>query len=349
MPAVSVIMPVYNSEKFLNAAIESVRNQTFSDWELLLIDDGSSDTSGSICDSYAALDNRVRVFHQENRGICGARNRGLDEADGEYICFIDNDDVYNPSLLEKAYTAIVQHHAEVVKFGYHVTETFPDGGSQDRDTVSKDCISISGKNRAQLYTLVRESGFFNMIWNGLYSRKFLCDQHLRFDDTIQFGYEDWIFNYELYMKIEKAIILNEVYYLHEQREGFSTSKKFRTERPYNCATSATVEMRMFDSLGIEKEFPSLRIKRLIEYLIEILLLFSLQDCDWSTQQKKLFIRKLAKKTPYDYLCSINSGVSKHLTIKRRIIYRLFRSGATGSLLRFSVLYGYILRKKKSSH
>lgn len=349
MPAISVIMPVYNSEKYLAAAIESVRNQTFSDWELLLIDDGSSDSSGAICDSYGSLDNRVRVFHQENRGICGARNRGLDEAAGEYVCFIDNDDVYNPLLLEKAYTAIVQHHVDVVKFGYHVTETFPGGGVQNRDTVSKVCVFISAENRAQQYVTVRESGFFNMIWNGLYDRTFLIEKNLRFDEHIRFGYEDWIFNYELYTKVSKAVLLNEIYYLHEQREGFSTSKKFRNERPYNCTTSASVEMAMFDFLQIDKQFPDLRIKRLIDYLIEILLLFSLQDCDWSMQQKKLFIKNLEKKPPFDYLCTTNSDASKRLPVKRRIIYRLFRSGATGSLLRFSVLYGYILRKKKSSY
>ena len=97
---VSCIIPVYNTEKYLPRCIESVLAQTFVDWEMLLIDDGSTDASGSICDEYAAKDERIRVFHKENGGISSARNVGLNYAQGEWIFFVDSDDSLPKTSLE---------------------------------------------------------------------------------------------------------------------------------------------------------------------------------------------------------------------------------------------------------
>ena len=100
IPEISIIMPVYNSETFLYLAVESVKRQTMKEWELLLIDDGSSDASGRLCDAYAKEDARIRVFHQENQGITKTRNRGIKEARGEFITFIDNDDELVEDIME---------------------------------------------------------------------------------------------------------------------------------------------------------------------------------------------------------------------------------------------------------
>ena len=102
IPEISIIMPVYNSETFLYLAVESVKRQTMKEWELLLIDDGSSDASGRLCDAYAKEDARIRVFHQENQGITKTRNRGIKEARGEFITFIDNDDELVEDIMEKS-------------------------------------------------------------------------------------------------------------------------------------------------------------------------------------------------------------------------------------------------------
>ena len=99
-PTISVIVPVYNAEKYLHRCIDSVLAQTYKDFELLLIDDGSKDSSGAICDEYAAKDTRVRVFHKENGGVSSARNLGLDNAQGEWITFVDSDDYIEENFLE---------------------------------------------------------------------------------------------------------------------------------------------------------------------------------------------------------------------------------------------------------
>lgn len=100
MPTISVIVPVYNTVKYLHRCIDSILAQTFTDFELLLIDDGSKDGSGKICDEYAAKDSRVRVFHKENGGVSSARNVGLDNAQGEWIAFVDSDDWVKDKYLE---------------------------------------------------------------------------------------------------------------------------------------------------------------------------------------------------------------------------------------------------------
>ena len=97
-PKISVIVPVYNTEKYLRRCIDSVLAQTYQDFELLLIDDGSKDSSGAICDEYAAKDARVRVFHKENGGVSSARNLGLDNARGEWVTFVDSDDYIEKKL-----------------------------------------------------------------------------------------------------------------------------------------------------------------------------------------------------------------------------------------------------------
>lgn len=113
MPKVSVIIPVYRAEKFIHECIESVLNQTHTDLELILVDDGSPDNSGAICDEYALKDNRIKVFHQPNGGVCAARNRGLDMATGDYILFLDSDDYMPKDALETLYNDATQNDADI--------------------------------------------------------------------------------------------------------------------------------------------------------------------------------------------------------------------------------------------
>ncbi len=117
-PAVSVIVPVYNVAQYLNQCVDSVLAQTFEDFELLLVNDGSTDTSPAICDSYAARDDRVQVIHQPNRGASAARNVGLDQAHGEFVTFLDGDDWLDAETLDVAHSAASSSEADVVLWPY---------------------------------------------------------------------------------------------------------------------------------------------------------------------------------------------------------------------------------------
>ena len=117
---ISVIVPVYNTAQFLPRCIESILSQSFTDFELLLIDDGSTDGSGKICDAYAEKDNRIRVFHKENGGVSSARNLGLDNARGEWVTFVDSDDYVSPVILEKCLESVNGY--DMVVFNYQNVE-----------------------------------------------------------------------------------------------------------------------------------------------------------------------------------------------------------------------------------
>ena len=115
-PLVSIIVPVYNAEKTLNKCVDSILNQTFQDWELLLIDDGSTDRSGELCDEYANKDSRVRVFHKINEGVSSARNVGLDNAKGQWITFVDADDWIDKNMYQELYNTAVSSRYRIVQF-----------------------------------------------------------------------------------------------------------------------------------------------------------------------------------------------------------------------------------------
>ncbi len=116
---ISIIVPVYKAEKYLHRCVDSIFAQTFTDWELLLIDDGSPDKSGIICDEYAKRDNRIRVFHKENGGVSSARQKGQDEAQGEYTIHVDPDDWVEPTMLEELYNKAKEDNCDMVICDYY--------------------------------------------------------------------------------------------------------------------------------------------------------------------------------------------------------------------------------------
>lgn len=118
VPLVSVIIPVFNSKVYISEALDSVINQTYKNLEIIIIDDGSTDGSGKICDEYAEKDNRIRVFHQKNIGVSAARNAGLDLAAGDFLAFLDSDDAYELTFIDSMMTAMIQNNADIVMCRY---------------------------------------------------------------------------------------------------------------------------------------------------------------------------------------------------------------------------------------
>lgn len=173
MPLISVVIPVYGAEAFLPRCLDSVLAQTFSDWECILVEDGSPDGSGAICDRYAAKDPRFIVIHQKNQGGSIARNNGVLRAKGEYLIFLDNDDALAPQLLENVLRTQQEHPDSVVLWGYTCSK--PEWGSRHVDFKRRDRLQA-----AQLYI---ESQLL-FAWNKLYSLNFLRSIHLSHEDTV---------------------------------------------------------------------------------------------------------------------------------------------------------------------
>ena len=234
---VSIIMPVYNAEKYLGTAIESILKQTYKNFELILVDDGSKDESSNICDKYARLDSRVLVIHQNNSGICAARNAGLMISTGEYITFCDNDDEYEEQLLEKGMKAIFKENADIVKYGKRLLYEGKNGNIE-REEYDK---VIEGVYDASLirnnFTMFDEQHFFWFIWDGIYKRELLIRSNpnvdnriLLFDEFYKTGYEDVAYNYTIVPFCRKMVCLDKCYYIHYIRHGYSTTLRYSYNR-----------------------------------------------------------------------------------------------------------------------
>ena len=188
MPEVSVIVPVYNVEKYLHRCINSILTQTFQAFELLLIDDGSPDNSGAICDEYAAIDPRVKVFHKENGGVSSARNCGLDHAQGTYIMFCDSDDYVADTWIEKLYKVMQQDGVEFGLCGYM---SVSDATGEVIAKIYHPGPDISTIPPSSFWILQQEK-LMNVPWNKILLREIIELSHLRFKTGIQYG-EDTLF------------------------------------------------------------------------------------------------------------------------------------------------------------
>lgn len=224
-PLFSIIIPVYNATETLRTAANSILQQSVSDLELLLVDDGSRDGSAELCRELAAEDPRVRVFSQPNGGICSARNLGLEQARGEYVGFCDDDDLYLPRALETARRLIDETGADVVRGGYVLLRESSNGSMV---TLPHDpgvaCRLQPGKNGRAYLSFLENSGP-QFVWNAFYRRNLLLNT--RFDTRCHFGLEDFLFNAALYARNISAAYDPTPIYRHYERTDSTSAATIR--------------------------------------------------------------------------------------------------------------------------
>ena len=175
MPKVSVIVPVYNAEKYFQECVDSILRQTLADLELILVDDGSTDSSPALCDRYAEQDLRVRVIHQANAGLSAARNRGIEVATGEWIAFVDSDDFIDANMYRTMIIAAEAKGAQLaVCTGYYYSDVRKERMSSVHDTKGF-CKCSEDFVRDWLWTSDETTVLFTVVWNKIYQRKFFAD------------------------------------------------------------------------------------------------------------------------------------------------------------------------------
>ena len=214
MELVSVIVPVYNTEKYLRECIESILSSTYSELEIILIDDGSTDSSGQICDEYASRDLRIRVIHQNNEGIVGARNAGLAIATGTFLAFVDADDVISPILYECMVRAMQNYSADIVTCEYQCEIE-----KLDKERIDSHFCFESLED--QISVIITAPWMRNVswtsvsVWNKLYRSSCLTQ---RFQPEYPVG-EDLKFNWDFIQNSRKMVVLPTSLYFYRQREG----------------------------------------------------------------------------------------------------------------------------------
>lgn len=292
MVKISMIMPVYNSEDYLASAIQCVLNQTMKDFELILVDDGSSDNSGEICDSFAKRDSRIVVIHQKNGGICRARNKGLEAANGEYVAFMDNDDEIAKTLFEDNFKLAVLHDADVVKFGNDSILM------REQEVVHVDHCKytqfkvVNAKELKDFYPEWRNYQLGGFVWNGLYKSKFLKSVHAAFNEEHKFGYEDVEFSMRIYDKMKTLVVNPNIYYFWKQRLSHSTSLKVNTDKLRSIEYVIPIETELLQRLGSNKSYADFCAGWWFKaFLCE---LFAL-NCHLSLKEKILLLRNFKNK------------------------------------------------------
>lgn len=248
-PLISVIVPVYRVEKYLERCVKSILSQTYKNLEVILVDDGSPDQCPAICDACAEKDARVKVIHQENKGLSGARNAGIDAASGEYLAFVDSDDYVSPHFIEKLYQLLQDTGCAIgqCRFSYVKGDGLVDEGD------SAFCIYRGESLMEQLYGPEEKATCFVVTWNKLYRAELFKETGIRYPEGRI--HEDEATTYRLFHEAKKLAFLDRALYGYYTENGGSITSVFSAKR-LQWLTAHEERIAFFKKNGYEKLLPA---------------------------------------------------------------------------------------------
>lgn len=221
---ITIIVPVYNVEKYLDNCLENIVKQTYSNIEIILVDDGSKDSSGAICDKWKKIDERITVIHKENAGLGYARNSGLEIAHGKYVMYIDSDDYMVNNMVEKLYSVVQCTGADTVYCG--LKRVLPNGSVIDmpayynnesfegKEILTKVLLEMIGSKPQEK----EDALLFMSVWHALYSLKIIKDNNIRFPSEREIMSEDIIYHIEYLAKAKKVAYIADCLYCYRVNE-----------------------------------------------------------------------------------------------------------------------------------
>lgn len=311
---ISVIVPIYNMEKYLNKCVDSILNQTYSNLEIILVDDGSTDLSPKICDEYLKLDDRIKVFHKKNGGLSDAKNFGLKKANGKYVGFVDSDDWIDKNMYEEMYYKLKNTKSNIVICGRYVE--YENG--ERNEWYNKNEMVMDNEQ-----SLIYLNSFYNFDMS---SCDKLCEKTLF--ENIEFPYgkkcEDAYTTYLLFAKADRVAYIPKCFYHYFQRSG-SISRNEKINMDYIYAAAQQVDF-------FAKEYPHLK------YIAETNYIFAVKSIFQVSIERKLQLTdefNIKKKEAKKYYKSVLNN--KYISIKKKITYILFAY--------FLVLYKMLLKCK----
>lgn len=324
---VSIVLPIYNVEKYLDRCIESVINQTYRNLEILLVDDGSPDDCPQKCEEWAKKDGRIKVIHKANAGLGYARNTGIENASGEYICFFDSDDYIDPSTIEKAYNTAQKNNSDMVLFGHY------DVNAQGKivrtyiPTIDKESYVSSEVQEVLLPDLVSDNpatGKSTNLWLSacfcMYSMKLILESNWRFASERDIISEDVYSLLRLYRNVKKVTIIPEAFYYYCENSTslthtYKADRFDRIKRFYNACIDACDELNYIDE--VKKRFSDPFISNTIAAMKMII------QADMSNDKKKLAFKAICKDEQLHRI--INSVEVKKEKFTRRLLIWLLKA------------------------
>lgn len=346
MIKISVIIPVYNGEKYLEHTLGTILSQKMEEFEVLLIDDGSKDGSAALCDKIASENSKVRVLHQENQGICGARNTGIEAARGEYLAFADQDDECLPGWLEDNYQTAVEYDADLVKSG-RIAETVDENGK----LLKRDIRELEKKfyDREQLigeYFVLRDRNVFSPVWDGLFRREIVMKYNIRFRTEFRQGEEDTAFCLEFLQYVQRFATNTGIYFRHFERYATSTSSVFNIESLNGLVRSGVIEEQVKKQMGLEQWTADAVLSSAKNHLIPVLVQLFHRNCSWPLKRRRDFISSLHSSEAFRY--KIDRDVLREIwkrDKKKAFIVDQFMRRHDSMLLLTAKFYRSILTRK----
>lgn len=237
-PKVSVLVPIYNVEKYLKQCVDSILAQTLKEIEVILLDDGSTDTSPQICNEYAKKDKRIKVIHKKNSGYGATMNVGLKAATGEYIGIVESDDWAEADMFERLYFLAKRYNVDVVKSNFFYYWSTPNERNELAKVMPEADLNkvISPSENQKIF------GAMPCIWAAIYSNKFIKNNKIRFLETPGASYQDTGFNFKI-LTLAKKIWLTDVAFLHYRQDNEQSS--VRSKNKTFCVCDEYVEIESF--------------------------------------------------------------------------------------------------------
>ncbi len=289
---ISVIMPVYGVEKFVGKAIESIQEQTLKEWEFLIVDDGTKDNSGVICDEYAKNDSRITVIHKENGGAPSARNAAIPLAKGKYMYFMDSDDWAEPEMLEDMYNLAEVNNAQYVVTGYYIDTYYSDTEFVSQEQFVDDAVFTSQKAfRDNAYRLFDQNLLYTP-WNKLYLSSYILGKGLRFPNLF---WDDFPFNLSVIKDVERVAVSSKKYYHFMRARAESETAKYRPEMYQKREEENQWLVDLYKYWGVDSaESKEMLARRYIERFIGCVENITNPDCKLKTKEKIALIKDMLK-------------------------------------------------------
>lgn len=309
---ISIIVPIYNVEKYLSRCVDSIIGQTYSNLEIILVDDGSPDKCPKICDDYAKIDNRIKVIHKENGGLSDARNAGMKIATGKYISFIDSDDYVSEDFIQILYDTMVTEGSDVAEC--NVVKVFGEG-IDSTEKCSCDISILTYNSQEALHQLLVEGDFRQHVWNKLYRADLVLDVPYAVGKLN----EDEFWTYQIFGRSKKVTKINIVMYFYYQRS--------------NSIIGSTFSIRRLDALEaksnrqeyIETNYPDLKSVAKIDFYGTCMFCYQSALKYLSKTEKKSAIKIINKfrkecNLTFREIMSVSGGTRKYFLFSKFSFY-----------------------------
>lgn len=305
LPLISIIVPVYNVKDYITKCLDSICGQTYKNLEIIVVDDGSTDGSGDICDAYALKDDRIKVYHRNNGGLSVARNQGLDIATGEYIGFVDSDDWIDCDMYEFLYEQLTAKGADISICSHYVEKP----GKIKIKYASDETLEFSSHDAIHL--LVKDKIIRNYAWDKLFRKSLFAE--LRFPQNRYF--EDLAIMYRVFHLAQKVVMKGHPKYHYIVRDTSITGSKYNPEKEYHMFLAVYEQNNFILKKKIWDETPIFVIRRGVHLIDHIILVPS------SSKTETIIEDVLDKIHQYDGFTWRQLGVT--YALKRWAIYNAF--------------------------